>query len=168
MSIEEIYSAPMVGTTYLFLQAPALGLAIWSFKLNKDLFSATPSDDNSGEYYGKGITKHEKGGILGAGVCSLGKFAGWLIIAQTLLSTGLLFSTSHKEIDNEKTVLGTGIVNSILILTLIITASVMNPQLSIRTLPFYFIQIGVILYLFSIYLLIRRFKKYKKCEDKEK
>ena len=83
MKIDEIYSGGVVGTTYLFLQSPALALAVWSFKLNKNFFSATEAKGGTGDYYGEGITRHEKGGILGAGVCLLGKFAGWLIIFQT-------------------------------------------------------------------------------------
>ena len=85
MKLEKIYSNSLVGTTYLFLQSPALALAIWSFKLNKTLFSetlATDSNNNNIEKnnvtnFGRGITKHQtNGGILGAGVCRLGKFAG--------------------------------------------------------------------------------------------
>ena len=49
MKIEEIYSGGVVGTTYLFLQIPALILAYFSFKLNKNWFEATEADDPTGE-----------------------------------------------------------------------------------------------------------------------
>ncbi len=190
MKLSEIYSSTTVGIIYLFLQIPALSLAIWSFKLNKDFFNSTQADsipkdgsvkttgegipkdgsvkttgegipkDGSVKTTGKGITKHEKGGILGAGVCMLGKFAGWLIIIQTLLSTGILFGVNRNDkSDYKKTVLGVVITNCILLFMLIIPATSLNPQLSIRTIPFYFLQLGVILYLFSIYFLIKDIKK---------
>lgn len=167
MKLSEIYSSTTVGIIYLFLQIPALSLALWSFKLNKDFFNSTPADsitkDGSVKTTGKGITKHEKGGILGAGVCMLGKFAGWLIIFQTLLSTGILFGVNRNDkSDYKKTVLGVVITNSVLLFMLIIPATSLNPQLSIRTIPFYFLQLGVILYLFSIYFLIKDIEKMEK------
>ena len=156
MRLSEIYSATTVGIIYLFLQIPALSLAVWSFKLNKDFFNATPAKGGSGGTYGSGITSHEKGGILGAGVCMLGKFAGWLIILQTILSTAILLGVNRNDkSEYKKTVFGVVITNSVLLVMLIIPATIMNPQLSIRTIPFYFLQLGIILYLFSIYFLIK-------------
>lgn len=163
MKLSEIYSATTVGIIYLFLQIPALSLAVWSFKLNKDFFNATPAKDGSGSTYGSGITRHEKGGILGAGVCMLGKFAGWLIIFQTILSTGILLGVNRNDkSDYKKTVLGVVITNTILLIALIIPSTIMNPQLSFRTIPFYFLQLGVILYLFSIYFLIKDIENMEK------
>ena len=161
MKIEEIYSGGVVGTTYLFLQSPALALAVWSFKLNKDFFSATEAKGGTGEYYGEGnkLIQHQKGGILGAGVCLLGKFAGWVIIFQLLLSTILLYTVNTKKPQYKDTLFGVAIANGILLGCLMIPATIMNPPLSIRTIPFYVLQIGIIIYLTSVYFLLKKIEK---------
>ena len=191
MNLNNIISSNIIGTTYFLLQGPALALAIWSFKLNKNLFNATPADkhisdkhisnksvketinntskdtqDNQYKYFGTGLLKHEKGNIFTAGVCKLGKIAGWIIIFQIILSTSLLFSVNVKKTKYKDTILAVAIENTILLLFLIIPASIMNPELSIRTIPFYILEIGINIYLFTIYSFLRKIHKYENINNK--
>ena len=122
---------------YVFLQIPSLALSSWSFKLHKNVFTPTQA----------GLLTHKEGGILGAGVCALGKFGAWIIIIWTILSSIILLNNR-----NSGSILAVLITHSILLSILIIATMVMNPQLFVRTLPFILLQIGVILFLIDDYI----------------
>jgi hypothetical protein len=122
---------------YLLVQIPSLALSGWSFKLHKNVFSPTDA----------GLTTHEEGGILGAGVCALGKIGAWVIIIWIILSSIILLSNRTSE-----GILGVLITHSILVFILIVLTLVMNPQLFVRTLPFILLQIGIILFLADDYI----------------
>ena len=121
---------------YLFLQIPSLALSGWSFKLHKNFFTPTQA----------GLITHQSGGILGAGVCALGKIGAWIIIIWIILSSIILLSNR-----NSGGILGVLITHSILLFILIILTLYMNPQLFIRTLPFILLQLGIILFLVDDY-----------------
>lgn len=121
---------------YLFLQVPSLALSSWSFKLHKNAFTPTNA----------GLTTHQSGGILGAGVCALGKLGAWFIIFWILLSSMILLVKRSSG-----GILGVLITHSILVSILFIATLVMNPQLFIRTLPFILLQLGIILFLIDDY-----------------
>lgn len=160
-NINKYYSGKHVGSIYLTLQIPALISSLWSFKMYKNLFNATPSTKKGTTVFkNNDFLKHEKGGgILGSGVCRLGKLAGWLIIIQTIISCIILYTVNINDINYKKTVFGIAITNTILLAMLIIPASIMNPPLSIRSIPFYSIQIMCIVYLFYIWNKFRKFEK---------
>ena len=122
--------------TYLFLQMPSLALSGWSFKLHENLFRPTKA----------GLTTHQSGGILGAGVCALGKLGAWIIIIWITLSSIILLSNR-----NSGAILGVLITHSILVSILIIATLLMNPQLFVRTLPFIMLQLGIIMFLIDDY-----------------
>ena len=122
---------------YVFLQIPSLALSSWSFKLHKNVFTPTQA----------GLLTHKEGGILGAGVCALGKLGAWIIIIWTILSSIILLNNR-----NSGSILAVLITHSILLSILIIATMVMNPQLFVRTLPFILLQIGVILFLIDDYI----------------
>ena len=162
MKIEEIYSGGIIGTTYFFLQIPSLILAYFSFKLNKDWFKATPADNPTGKvaFVGNKITSHQMSkSIMGGGVCLLGKWVAMLIYFKAIFSSILLFAVNTKKPQYKNTILGVLISNTILLSGLIIGASIMNPPLSARNFPFYIIQIGIIIYLISIYTLLNKVEK---------
>ena len=127
----------LVPWAYVLLQVPSLALSGWSFKLHKNAF--TPTD--------AGLLTHKDGGILGAGVCALGKFGAWFIIFWVLLSF-IILAADHKS----GSILGILITHSILVTVLIFATLFMNPQLFIRTIPFIILQIGVILFLTDEYI----------------
>ena len=170
MKIEEIYSGGVVGTTYLFLQIPALILAYFSFKLNKNWFEATEADDPTGEiaFLGNTVTSHQMSkSIMGGGVCLLGKWVAMLIYFKAILSSVLLYAVNTKKPEYKNTILGVLISNSILLGGLIIGATLMNPPLSARNIPFYFLQIGVIIYLVSTYSLLNKVQTLQSQIDEE-
>ena len=122
---------------YFLLQVPSLALSGWSFKLHENLFTPTKA----------GLTTHQSGGILGAGVCALGKIGAWIIIIWVISSSIILFANRSSG-----SILGILISHCILLAILIIATLSMNPQLFIRTLPFFMLQIGIILFLIDEYI----------------
>ena len=123
--------------SYLFLQIPSLALSSWSFKLHKNVFTPTQA----------GLLTHKEGGILGAGVCALGKFGAWIIIIWIILSSIILLYNR-----NSVGILTVLIIHSLLVFILIVFTLFMNPQLFIRTLPFILLQVGIILFLVDDYI----------------
>jgi len=121
---------------YLFLQIPSVALSSWSFKLHKNIFTPTNAE----------FITHQSGGILGAGVCALGKIGAWVIIFWVLISSIILLNKR-----NSGGILGVLITHSILVFILIFATLFMNPQLFIRTLPFIMLQVGIILFLIDDY-----------------
>tara|TARA_B100000686_G_scaffold322779_1_gene376909 strand:+ start:1149 stop:1646 length:498 start_codon:yes stop_codon:yes gene_type:complete len=126
-------SDALEASTYLFLQIPSLVLSGWSFKLHNSLIEA----DEGGE----GLIGHSEGGILGAGVCKLGKIGAWIIIGWVLLSTILLYAKVNLII--------VIVLHSILLSILVFLTLILNTPLFIRTLPFICLQIGIILFLIN-------------------
>lgn len=128
---------------YILLQFPSLALSGWSFKLHKNLFTPTKA----------GLITHQSGGIFGAGVCALGKIGAWIIIIWIILSSFVLLLYR-----NTGSILGVLITESVLLAILIIATLSMNPQLFIRTLPFFILQIGIILFLIDEYNNLKKVK----------
>ena len=144
--IEQISrSDALEATTYFFLQIPSLVLSGWSFKLHKSLI-----DPDTG---GDGLIGHAEGGILGAGVCQLGKIGAWIIIVWVLLSTILLY--------NKVNLIIVIILHSILLSVLTLLTIVLNPPLFFRTLPFITLQIGIILFLINCHKNKSKIKEVK-------
>jgi len=159
MKIEEIYSGGAVGTTYLFLQSPAVLLAYFAYKLNDSWFKATEATEQSGEvaFFGSKITSHQMSNSrMGGGVCVLGKWVAGLIFFQALLSIGILYGVNTGTPKDKDTILGVCITNIILMFALLIGASIMNASLSFRSIPFYVMQAGIIIYLMTIYFLLKK------------
>ncbi|HMP30085.1 MAG TPA: hypothetical protein PKD85_10820 [Saprospiraceae bacterium] len=129
----------------IFLIIPTLIWAVWSFKLY-DVFQA--KSFKSGADFDK-IFEHDTNGILGSSVCPFGKFGAVFIICWSILLIILLVMVNILYWDvknNEKLRVALQAIGWTNVAIMIIIAGLsgfMNPPLFIRTLPFYFLQIGI-------------------------
>jgi len=128
---------------YLLLQLIAIILIGWSFKLHKNIWNPTVLS-NKIVNNGHNSLDHSNGNIFNAGVCQFGKISVWLIIIYIIITCFILLIKYTK-----KTILGIAISNLIMLSLLIIVSSFLNPQLSIRTIPFYLLEILIIIILFT-------------------
>lgn len=106
---------------------------IWAFKMHEDAFRST-----------RGIklwTHDTSGGLLGAGVCALGKVAGWILIGWLVASTVVLRLSRGK---------GPG---AIVVTTCVLLGAVfsvcyrMNRPLFVRSIPFIMLEAGAMILL---------------------
>ena len=135
----------LVAVAYGLLQIPSLVTVYYSFRFDKSV---------KGE--GTGKTDHpSNGGFMSAGVCALGKAAGVLIFVWTLVSTAVVYYASFTDPIEEDVLLGTVVANSVLVIVLIVVATVMNPGLSVRSLPFYAIQAACSVVLYAAHFVVR-------------
>lgn len=153
-------------SSYLFSQVPSAAIAYWAFKLHKNKFSPTnPSEgyDNLSKI-DQYISHDPTGGIFGAGVCKLGKIGAWAILITLFITFWILVSgesTYNKILETRKYdlaskklkghVLSVIILNSIVFGLVFILSVIMNPQLFVRTIPFYSLQVGILCSLGFIY-----------------
>lgn len=136
----------------IFLVFPALLWAIWSFKIY-DIFSGKKFRDIGAAWLNnpdfRRIIEHETDGILGSGVCPLGKFGAIFIICWSILLVVLLLMVNilywnTKDANKLRIALqAIGWTNVGIIVIIAIISLVLNPHLFIRTLPFYFLEIGI-------------------------
>ena len=145
--------ALLIATSYLLLQIPAIVLSLWSFFFYKG-GSTSLFNNNFNNNTNKDLNNIDS--IIGAGVCVLGRFAGVLIVLYILTSSFLLFKHDLSGEDNyEHAIFAIMITNSVLIGLLFVFVAFFNKPLFIRTLPFIILQVGIILMLYTNYLLVK-------------
>ena len=125
----------LITPVYVFLQVLAIGLCVWSFKLDESMFVA----DKGGDGF---IGHQEQGGILGAGVCTFGKIGAWCIIGWIIISMIILNLET-----NAKVTLCLLFTQAFLIAACVILTVIMNLPLFIRTIPFVVLEVCLLLYI---------------------
>ena len=154
--MEQSKLAQLIAISYLFLQIPAIVLSLWSFFFYKG-GKASLFNNNFNNNTNKDLNNIDS--IIGAGVCVLGRFVGVLIVLYILTSSLLLFKDDLSGENNyEHTIFAIMITNSVLVGLLFISVAFFNKPLFIRTLPFIILQIGIILMLYTNYLLVKNEK----------
>ena len=137
----------VIGAVLALIEVPSLLWAYWSFKMHQDWFSGT---DGKGAVSYKGNTwlQHTGTSVFGAGVCPLGKLGAWVIMAWTIVLVALLLYYSRKSTSEaHKVYYILGIVHACVIGIIAFLSLIMNPPLFARTLPYYVIQVAVVMLL---------------------
>ena len=159
-----------VTASYILTQVPAAALAYWSFKMHDTLFDETKSNvsaawtDMSFRLQNeknpvKVLIDHDpRGGLLGAGVCRLGKIGAWSILF-TLIGTTVVLAVAEKEMEDalrkgkykdaiqkwRNFLLGVIISNASVFGIIFALSLLMNQPLFGRTIPFFCLQLGIML-----------------------
>tara|TARA_B100000902_G_scaffold396282_1_gene456891 strand:- start:884 stop:1363 length:480 start_codon:yes stop_codon:yes gene_type:complete len=158
--MEQSKLSKFIASSYLLLQIPAIVLSLWSFFFYKG-GKASLFNNNFNNNANKDLNNVDS--IIGAGVCVLGRFVGVFIVLYILVSSFLLFKDDLAGKNNYEHVLfAIMITNSVLVSLLFIFVAIFNKPLLIRTLPFITLQIGIILMLYTNYLLVKDEKKLNK------
>jgi len=151
--MEQSKLAQLIAISYLFLQIPAIVLSLWSFFFYKG-GKASLFNNNFNNNTNKDLNNIDS--VIGAGVCVLGRFVGVLIVLYILTSSFLLFKHDLSGENNyEHTIFAIMVTNSVLTGLLFISVAFFNKPLFIRTLPFIILQVGIILMLYTNYLLVK-------------
>ena len=111
------------------------------------------------------IAKHEsslkttlKGRILGEGVCRLGKFGALAIMITIGILVITIFVVGNTQHDDKESMrdlyLSLAIIQCVMAGVPFVISAVLNPPLLIRSLPFYIMQVGIILLFFALYFTI--------------
>jgi hypothetical protein len=103
-------------------------------------------------HVGNKILRHTEGeSIMEAGVCAFGFAIGVLIIFHVIITTAILYTVNTDNIPKyRKVIQGIAWANVSLLCLMVGITPFLNFPLWVRSLPFFFLQIGVILYLFTI------------------
>lgn len=150
--MEQSKLAQLISASYFLLQIPAIVLSLWSFFFYKGR-SASLFNNNFNNNINKSLNDIDS--IIGAGVCVLGKFIGVLIVIYILISSFLLFKHDLSGKDNyQHVIFSIMITNCVLLGLLFISVAFFNKPLFVRTLPFIILQVGIILVLYTNYLLV--------------
>jgi len=144
----------LVATTYLFLQSIAIGFSIWSFKL----FNNNLDTEGMVVYTSSSMLTHKektkssfRTWVLDSSVCKFGIIIGCLIIVYVGITSSILYTVNRYDIPEYRKVIQGIAWTSVALLCLMVLGTLgLNPPLFIRTLPFFFLQIGIILYLFTV------------------
>jgi len=133
------------------LLIPSLFWVLWSFKVYEDLVIYHPNSPSSEEhdspssvrYEGCSLMQHRESTIMNSEVCPLGKLGAWIILIWTLVLVKLLYDqTLLSQIF--KTTIILGVIHALIVCTIAIVSFVTNAPLFIRTLPYYVVQIIVV------------------------
>lgn len=126
------------------IEIPSVLWAGWSFKMHKDMFGATAGGSDSVSFKGNGLLEHTGSTIFGAGVCPLGKFGAWFILAWTIIMLFLIIKYSRKTPSQaHKAFRAIGITHAVIMAIIAVLSAIMNYPLFLRTMPYYVVQAGV-------------------------
>lgn len=89
------------------------------------------------------LVEHSGAGILGTGVCVLGKIGAWVILLWSLTVIALLFALPADKL------LYVGIAHCVVLGTIFGLSAFMNFPLWVRTLPYFVTQVGVCILLLT-------------------
>ena len=128
----------------ILLLIPTIIWSLYSFKIHKNMFSGTDSEEKGVEHWsGNKLFAHSGDNIFTAGVCPLGKIGAWFILLWTIFMIIMLYYYYDKyteKVDIQRINNIFGIINVTIMSIIFILTFIMNRPLFIRTLPFFYLQ----------------------------
>lgn len=153
--------ANIVAFVYLLLQSIFIVGAFWSYKSSNGWFDITSTQtqlQNCENIHPACSSIVSRGNIFGDSIFQIGKFGGLatLTIIITITLTILIVGNT-KDDDNESMrdlYLSLAIIQTAMAGVPLIISLVYNRALLLRSLPFYIMQLGIIMFFFALYFTI--------------